>query len=209
LENINGYSGTTTVNEGAFLVNGVEVSSPITVAGGLLGGTGSIGQVTATGGSVNPGDGGPDILQTFGNVSLGIGATFTVELNGNNPGPGGYDQLAVIVGSVDLGSAALDVTLGFTPAVGDSFRIIDKRSSGAIVGTFAGLPQGARLHVGDVVFAIDYMGGTGNDVVLTVVPSVVASPAPALDDRGSLIAVVSMLVLGVLALRRLNGRVAG
>jgi hypothetical protein len=53
------------------------------------------------------------------------------------------------------------------------------------------------------------MGGTGNDVVLTVVPSVVASPAPALDDRGSLILVVSMLVLGVLALRRLNGRVAG
>jgi autotransporter-associated beta strand protein len=205
LQQVNGYSGTTTVNAGAFLVNGVQASSPITVAGGVLGGTGSVGQVTATGGAVNPGDGGPGILQAFGNVTFGSGATFAVELNGTSAGSG-YDQLSVIVGAVDLGSATLDISLGFVPMVGDAFRIINKSSPGAIVGTFAGLPQGSTVVVGGTQFKIDYTGGTGNDVVLTVSSQVGQRPVPALDRRGIVLAAVLLFAVGVLAQRRSTRR---
>jgi hypothetical protein len=36
-----------------------------------------------------------------------------------------------------------------------------------VVGTFAGLPEGARLTVQGQNFQISYRGGDGNDVVLT------------------------------------------
>src|SRR5262249_7569306 len=63
----------------------------------------------------------------------------------------------------------LDVEfLGFTPQVGDTFRIIHKTNSGAVNGTFAGLGEGSTFAAGTVTFQITYQGGTGNDVVLTV-----------------------------------------
>ena len=62
--------------------------------------------------------------------------------------------------------------LRFAPASNNIFRIIDNRGSNAIMGTFAGLPEGARfaeMFGGDAFrSAITYLGGDGNDVVLTV-----------------------------------------
>jgi len=39
-----------------------------------------------------------------------------------------------------------------------------------LVGTFDGLPEGARFTSGGQTFAISYLGGSGNDVVLTALP---------------------------------------
>ena len=36
-----------------------------------------------------------------------------------------------------------------------------------MTGTFAGLPQGATFLAGGQLFAISYIGGTGNDIVVT------------------------------------------
>lgn len=161
--------------------------------------------MTATGGEFNPGDGGPGMLTAFDDVTFGAGATFAVELNGAMAGAG-YDQLSVQGGSVTLGGATLAVTLGFTPTVGDTFQIIDRPFGAPLAGTFAGLPQGARFDVDGVRFAIDYMGGSGNDVVLTVIPLTAPKPAPALDERGGVIAVLLLFVVGLHALRRLDVR---
>src|SRR6185503_18241872 len=85
-------SGTTTVNAGAYLVNGFQGLGPISVLGGIFGGTGGVGEVTAMGGQFNPGDNGPGILSAFDDVTFTAAATFAVELNGTTAGAGGYDQ---------------------------------------------------------------------------------------------------------------------
>ncbi len=88
-----------------------------------------------------------------------------VTLNGTTAGSG-YDQLSV-TGTVNLAGATLNVNLTFTPAVGSAFTLIQNDGKDAVVGTFAGLAQGATLVLDGMTFQISYVGGTGNDVVLT------------------------------------------
>ena len=52
--------------------------------------------------------------------------------------------------------------------------ILDNDLNDAVIGTFAGLPQNARVTVAGLPMRISYTGGTGNDVVLT--PEVLAVP---------------------------------
>ncbi|MCR9296815.1 MAG: PKD domain-containing protein, partial [bacterium] len=81
-----------------------------------------------------------------------------------------FDQLDV-TGTVTL-AGALNVTLadGFEPTVGDSFTIVNNAGSDAIIGAFAGLPEGATFTIGATQFKISYTGGTdNNDVVLTAI----------------------------------------
>ena len=56
----------------------------------------------------------------------------------------------------------------FKPAVGQSYTIIDNDSNDAVTGTFNNLAEGATFTVDGYVFKISYVGGTGNDVVVTV-----------------------------------------
>ena len=51
-----GWTGTTTVTGGTLYVDGSQAGSPTVVSGGILGGTGTIGSVTQTGGTIEPGD---------------------------------------------------------------------------------------------------------------------------------------------------------
>jgi autotransporter-associated beta strand protein len=101
--------------------------------------------------------------------SLGLkfnsGSTLSADINGTNPGTL-YDQVNV-VGAVDLTGASLTVTAGFTPTVGNTFMIINNDGSDPVTGTFTGLAQGATVSVGANNFTISYIGGDGNDVVLT------------------------------------------
>lgn len=58
---------------------------------------------------------------------------------------------------------------GFIPQVDDPFLIVDNRGTNSVLGTFSGLPEGATITANGTSFRITYTGGTGNDVVLTVV----------------------------------------
>ena len=69
--------------------------------------------------------------------------------------------------TVNLAGAGVNVNLTFTPVLGSAFMLIQNDGVDAVVGTFAGLPQGATLVLNGMTFQISYMGGTGNDVVLT------------------------------------------
>jgi predicted outer membrane repeat protein len=84
-----------------------------------------------------------------------------------------------MTGSVDLGNATLNIILGFTPALGQTFTIINNQSTAAVTGTFNGLPEGAVFTVGGSYFRITYQGGDGNDVVLIAVeaPSLLVTTA--------------------------------
>jgi autotransporter-associated beta strand protein len=74
-----------------------------------------------------------------------------------------------VTGPVALdGTFSLALPEGFAPTVGQDFLVIQNDAADAIVGTFDGLPEGATFTTRGVTFAISYVHGTGNDVVLTV-----------------------------------------
>lgn|GEM_PF-5477762 len=169
----NTYTSATALNAGTLQINGAQPASPVFLAAGTLKGIGTVGTLSSTGGGgpgsilISPG-GSPGIL-TSSNIALNASTTLALELNGTTPGSG-YDQLNVN-GSVTLNNAALSITLDFTPALGNSFTIVNNDGVDAVAGRFSGLPQGATFFVGTTQFQINYAGGNGNDVVLTRIVS--------------------------------------
>ncbi|MCL4207963.1 MAG: hypothetical protein KJ000_36210, partial [Pirellulaceae bacterium] len=172
----NTYTGNTTVDGGTLLVNGsTAAGSAVSVnSTGTLGGTGTVGGTVsaASGGTVAPGIS-PGVLET-GSATFVSGANFDVEINGTTVDTQ-YDQLDV-TGAVDLGGATLNVSLGFTPAVGNTFIIINNDLVDAVTGTFNSLPEGMVFSVTtgphSALFQITYQGGSdNNDVVLTALNS--------------------------------------
>jgi autotransporter-associated beta strand protein len=162
----NAYTGDTNVSGGTLLVRGSQGGSFVNVGSGAkLSGTGVVGGAQVAGGTLGATDGGTSLLTVNGAMVLDSASTFEVVLNGLTPGTE-YSQVQVS-GPIDLGGAALDVTLGFAPTGHAQFVIINNLGSGAVSGTFAGLPEGSQVVVGAHTFRIDYTGGDGNDVELT------------------------------------------
>lgn len=162
----NTYAGTTTNILGTLVINGNQPNNPIVLAGGTLAGVGTVGTITASGSAaktIGPGIS-PGILNCS-NLTLSASATFLVELNGTAAGAN-YDQLNVS-GTVALNDARLSVTLGYLASGGDSYTLIINDGTDSVVGAFNGMPEGAPVAFGVNLFRITYMGGTGNDVVLT------------------------------------------
>src|SRR5262249_5051633 len=147
-------------------------ASNVTLTGGaVLKGTGTIaGSVVNTAGTVAPGNS-PGIITINGDYTQGSGGALNIEVQGTNPATPDFDQL-IVNGAVSLdGTLSVSLLNGFTPSVADSFKIIDNDGVDAVSGNFAGLPEGATFTVGVYNFSITYAGGTGNDVVLTAVPT--------------------------------------
>lgn len=157
------YLGRTDVTGGKLLVNGRLLSHTTVSGNAALGGNGSVGTVGSTDGFVSPGTS-PGRLTTK-DIAL-KSSTLNVELNGTTPGVN-CDQLQT-TGTVTLAtSCALNVTLGFASVVGDQFTLIANDGSDPIIGTFAAFVEGTALMLNGQKFVISYIGGTGNDVVLT------------------------------------------
>jgi autotransporter-associated beta strand protein len=174
LTGTNSCTGYTYAQAGTLIINGNQPQVPVYVtSGATLGGTGAVGIVAAYG-IISPGAS-PGILNTS-NVTFSASGNLTVQLTGLTPG-NSYDQLNV-TGTVSLASAALTVVPAFaTPvSIGQQFTIINNDLSDAITGTFSGLAEGATNTAGNYQFTISYVGGTGNDVVLTLaaIPCAVA-----------------------------------
>ena len=91
-----------------------------------------------------------------------------------------YDQIDVSYGA-GLVNGRLDLTYleGGVIKKGDTFTIIDNKGPNPIEGSamFKDLPEGAEVTVGGAIFKISYVGGDGNDVVLTALNDSVAPKA--------------------------------
>jgi hypothetical protein len=165
------------INEGVVEVNGTLASpgypSPqvlVFAAGGQLQGNGALlGPVL---GDVSPGTATAPGRLTIDTYTSYPDAALEVDLAGTSAGST-YDQLVVLSFLSLTGPGfqqSLDVNLMFDPSIGQAFRIIDVRSAAAVEGSFQSLPEGSSFLAGNTQLRITYRGGTGNDVVLTVVP---------------------------------------
>jgi mucin-19 len=139
--------------------------------------------------------GGGTLLLAPGNTPAAVKPTFTgtdatastvsfasdlsIAINGTTAGDGTgstYTRLTV-AGSVDLAGVDLVFSGAYVPVLGNTFTIVDNDGADAIVNTFTGLVEGARISnflASGLDATITYLGGDGNDVVLTVV----AAPLP-------------------------------
>jgi autotransporter-associated beta strand protein len=167
------YNGGTNIDGGALNVNGALSSPMVNVNNGAaLAGVGPVNAVAINpNGTLFPGGGGAGKLDT-GNLSMFDTSALKVDLNG--PGVGTeYDQVNV-AGSVNLNAdggagGTLDVVVGFTPKAGDAFTLINNDGNDPVAGNFNGLLEGGVFSVGALKFRITYVGGSGNDVVLTAI----------------------------------------
>lgn len=174
----NDDSGPVTVQHlpaGSTLV--LQGSGPVVVESNLA--QGEHVQVDTSGNSnvqlTNHGKGTIDVI---GDLQLDSGDAMSIKL-------GGDDTTALTVaGTVSLDGTPLNLTLDpdYAAHLGDTITLLDNDGSDAVVGTFAGLAEGAAILVGGKLFSISYVGGTGNDVVLTRVND---GPSGAVTIAGS------------------------
>ena len=182
-------------------MNGTIPGPVVVSAGGTLGGTGTVsGPVTINaGGTLSPGLS-PGITNTG---DLALGGVFLVEIEGTTIGTQ-YDNTNV-TGTVTIAGGTLTLAGAYAPAVGDSFTIIANDGADAVTGTFAGLAEGATLTFNGATLGISYVGGTGNDVVLTVLAAGLAVPVPTLSQWGLLMLALLMGGAGAVAAWRREG----
>lgn len=132
------YSGTTTIDGGGIRLQAVDSPSPFQLNAGQLAGTGRIGGLSATGGTIRPGAPGAVIAST-GGITLGSGATYVADL-----ASGGVASQLTTTSNAALGGAKLALALApGTYRLGDSWTIL---TAGSISGGFTMLPaSGPRL----------------------------------------------------------------
>jgi autotransporter-associated beta strand protein len=163
----NTYTAVSSIQDGGLVINGNQPQSAVSIsAGGTLGGSGTVGEIVCAG-TLSPGTS-PGIL-TSSNLTFSSGGIYQVQLTGPVAGTG-YDQMNVH-GTNNLANASLQVVPAFSAPVGigTQLTIINNDLADPITGTFNGLPNGAVFSAGFFKFQINYNGGDGNDVVLTVV----------------------------------------
>ena len=168
------FNGGYTQTAGVLSLNGgsVSASTPLAVQGGQVVGNGTIsGSLNNSGGTIAPGFS-VGTLTITGNLSFGGNSTYECELNSSS-------ALAdkIVANGVSIASGTLSLTdLGSgTLPLGTVFVVIDNTSTGAISGRFTNLDDGSIVAVNGNNFQVSYVGGTGNDLTLTVVP---ATPTP-------------------------------
>ncbi len=185
-------SGTSSVTTSTLFVGGNGGNGTYTLTGGTLD-AGIIKKTPAGGTAIFDMLGGRLIVDTFGqtflpyelNVNggtlapndLGIGTTLVhgswsqgpasnLEININSPSS--FDKV-VVNGPIRL-MGKITLLLGAAPAASDVYLVGDNDDVDPIIGEFFGLPEGATVsgEFGGTFynFAISYVGGDGNDLVL-------------------------------------------
>ena len=140
----NGFTGGTVVSAGTLQLAG-NLASSLTVSNGGLNGSGAIAS----------------------NLTLTAGATFQPRLNGYVAGSN-YDQIVVAKIVTLAGSLGPSVTNASALPAGYTFNLIRNDSALPVSGTFAGLPQLATYTNSPLIWRVNYQGGDGNDVTLTL-----------------------------------------
>src|SRR5262245_15271290 len=178
------------LNAGALQVDGAA-SGALTLRGGSLEGTGTVGVIhgnfATNAGTIAPGDGpaatavlaSNRVNSTIAGIALGSAITLAIDLNGTTAGTQ-YDRLLDTADDIDLGGCHLSISLGFTPAVGQQFTIVQATGAGnTIVNRFA---QGGNIVADGQMFSISY---NPTSVVLTALDSTLIWDGGGTDNNWS------------------------
>jgi putative cell surface protein len=142
--------------------------------GGVFGGDATVKSLYVSG-VVTPGNspGKITVLETFSLQNTGV---YKAEILNKDH----YDQ--IVAHDVRLnGSLDLTYLAGGVIKKGDTFTIVNNNGNRPVQGTFKDLPEGAEVTVSGATFKISYVGGDGNDVVLTAQND---SKAPKVPNTG-------------------------
>src|SRR6185503_15160427 len=144
----------------------------VQVSAGVLGGGGIIsGAVTVGAGAfLQPSVGGnkPLRLTVRKALTFQAGATYSYKLNSRQ-----LSGDSVVAKGVTIASGAqFDMTVVGRGILntGTIFTAINNTAATAIAGQFANLADGSTFVLARNKFQVDYEGGDGNDLILTVVP---------------------------------------
>jgi hypothetical protein len=178
----------TTVDNETVILDGARGAVTLS-SGSTLKGTGTVGTVFANNNAILAPGHSPGKLTILALLTLTNGAIYQAELQSKT----NYDKLqvgdasitaghAVILGDASAwdgdnyptavtGNPILQVSIFGTGTIAktDTFTIIDNLSKTSVLGVFKDLPEGATFPLNGGVMKITYVGGDGNDVVLSVV----------------------------------------
>ncbi len=178
------------VEEGILTVNGdlstTDGTNMLVKNTGTLKGTGTVGKLTSTGGTLAPGTS-PGKLNV---TSLTLDSTNAVDIELDGPVAGtSYDQI-VASGAVNLADATLNIKPSYTPSAGQVFTII---TGSSVTGTFKNMANNSTVIVDGITFKINY---TSTSVTLTYV-SGTYDPSGTLANTGTsmLLAAIASLML--------------
>lgn len=167
------FKGTMIVNQGDVIFSSDFSSMDnLTISGGTVSGAGSVGKVYGLAGTVDPGDTVGTL--TTGNFSLNSLMTFSLKVGTTS---NGVNDKVLVNGTVSLNNATLSVTTGNFITLGATYTIIQNDGTDVVSGIFLNLPEGSSYTSGNTIFTVSYKGGTGNDVTLKVI-STVLPPTP-------------------------------
>ena len=176
----NSYTGGTVLAEGSLIVNNgtgsgtgtgaVQVDTGTLGGKGIIAGAVTIGTGSGTGAFLAPG---ADARKTN---TLTIQRALTIKADGTyrcrlKTKRTEADQVIANGVTIESGAQFSFKQLGNKRlTVGTVFTAIDNISANPIPGTFANLPDDSTFVVGNNTYQVDYQGGDGNDLTLTVVP---------------------------------------
>jgi outer membrane autotransporter protein len=149
------------VDSGTWSFSGATAQD-FAVEGGTLKGTGTFGALTVNGGTLAPGNS-IGTMRVNGAFTIGSGAVYEVEVDA-----AGRNDKVIVNGSVNLTGATLRVLAASGTYKPDSeYVIIENDGSDAVNGEFARVTANLAFLSPTVI----YDGGTGNDVVLVLLPT--------------------------------------
>ena len=183
LTGANTYLGATEVFDGTLLVNNRSGSATgralLAITGGTLGGSGSVGNAVIVGTAQGSGPGArlapgvgartPNTFHAAGSITFYYDSRLACKFY-----PDTARSDAVVANGITISIGATFAFLGGTGATippGTIFTLIKNAgSTNAIDGNFGNLPDGGTVTSNGNKFLVDYAGGDGNDLTLTVVP---------------------------------------